>query len=243
MAVQRFSCSGFIAPRSIVKNLNVTLNESLRVISMASAENKSLRQLLDNEQQTTKDLAATNQQQRSILSSTRLSFLWRLCNSDTLQCSRCLPGWAEHDSRCFFLSSVPQKWEVARRECLDMGGDLAVVSSAADQAFLTNMTFQYVRQHPQEDFLSAWIGLQDMVKEGAYFWVSGLKLHSNVTYWRPQEPNNAIAQWEADKAGQDCVTIVPPDHIGTEDWLNSWDDIVCLGQRHFLCETAAFILV
>ncbi len=85
----------------------------------------------------------------------QLSFLWRLCNKSTPESSRHLPGWAEHISRCFFLSQEAEKWEV---ECLGMGGDLAVVLNAEDQAFLTCMTFLF----PQENFHSAWTGLQDV---------------------------------------------------------------------------------
>ncbi|XP_008273746.1 CD209 antigen-like [Stegastes partitus] len=186
--------------------------------------------------------SAENEKLQLLLNSEHLSFVWMFCNNDTLQCSHCLPGWTEHASRCFLLSQDAQKWENARRHCLDMGGDLAVVLSAEDQAFLTNMTFQYTQQHPEVNFHSAWIGMQDMVREGTHVWVNGNSIQPDLIYWRPSEPNNAIASWDVDKAGQDCVAIVPPDEIGTEDWLNSWDDIVCLGARHYICETKAFIL-
>ncbi|KAM6943501.1 galactose-specific lectin nattectin-like [Xenentodon cancila] len=171
-----------------------------------------------------------------------MPFLWSLCNKDTLQCSRCLPGWVEHGSRCFFLSKITEKWEDARRDCLKKWGDLAVVMNAEDQAFLTNMTFQYVKKHPQENFHSAWIGLQDMVKENTFIWVNGDSVKGDAIYWKELEPNNAIASWDTDRAGQDCVAILPPKRIETEGWLNSWDDIVCGGKRNYLCETTALIL-
>lgn len=44
-----------------------------------------------------------------------------------------------------------QKWGKARRKSLDKRLDLAVVLNAEDKAFLTNMTFQFVQQHPQEN--------------------------------------------------------------------------------------------
>ncbi|XP_071345034.1 low affinity immunoglobulin epsilon Fc receptor-like [Trachinotus anak] len=221
------------------RQLNLHLNKSLQIITSTSAENKHLHRLLIDERQTSEQLEAENQKQRTILFSDNLSFIWRFCNKTTLQCSRCLPGWVEHASRCFFLSLVAEKWEHARRLCLDFGGDLAVVLNAEDQAFLTNMTFEFVRKHPQVYFHSAWIGLQDMVKEGVHFWVNGNRPKSNVIYWKRMEPNNAIAYWDKDRAGQDCVAIVPPRRIGQKGWLNSWDDIVCGGKRHYLCETMA----
>uniref|UniRef100_A0A3Q3FVD0 C-type lectin domain-containing protein n=1 Tax=Labrus bergylta TaxID=56723 RepID=A0A3Q3FVD0_9LABR len=155
----------------------------------------------------------------ALLFSDRFSFLWRLCNKSTLKCSRCLPGWTEHASRCFFLSPIQRSWENTRRECFSENGDLAVVLNEADQAFLTTLTYQFVKQNPQVDFYSAWIGLQDMVREGRYWWVNGNELNS-----------------------KDFVAIVPPRDIGVKDWLKSWDDIVCVGNRHYICETQALIL-
>ncbi|XP_049456020.1 low affinity immunoglobulin epsilon Fc receptor-like [Epinephelus fuscoguttatus] len=224
------------------RQLDLLLNESLDIINTVSAESKQLRLLLHDEQQTSNQLEAKYQHQHSILFSDKLSFLWRLCDKDTLQCSRCLPGWVEHASRCFFMSQKAEKWQKARSICIDMGGDLAVVLNAEDQEFLTNMTFEFVQQHPQIHFLSAWIGLQDMVKEGVYIWVNGKTVRKDVKYWRPMEPNNAIPYWDKDRAGQDCVAIVPPSHAGQENWLNSWDDIICGGKRHYLCESTALIL-
>eukprot|EP00064_Thunnus_orientalis_P013668 superscaffoldBa00002263_g13708 len=161
---------------------------------------------------------------------------------NTLECSRCLPGWVEHASRCFFLSNKTMKWEDARRECIKIGGDLAVVLSEDDQVFLTTLTFQFAQQHPEEEFHSAWIGLQDMVKEGTHLWVNGKTPHPDLIYWRPLEPNNAMAWWDNSMAGQDCVVIVPPSSTTEENWLNSWDDIICGGERHYLCETTALDL-
>uniref|UniRef100_A0A3Q1EIT6 C-type lectin domain-containing protein n=1 Tax=Acanthochromis polyacanthus TaxID=80966 RepID=A0A3Q1EIT6_9TELE len=175
--------------------LKVTVNQSLHNNTVASADNERLQLLLTSEQQTSK-----------------LTF-----------CLRCLPGWTEHASRCFLLSTVAKQWEDARWDCFSMGGDLAVVLNAEDQAFLTNMTFQYTQQHPGEVFHSAWIGLQDMVKEGTHYWVNGNRIQSDLTYWRPSEPNNAIASWASDMAGQDCVAIVPPNEVGVGDWISMLD--------------------
>ncbi|KAM9765365.1 uncharacterized protein ACNS7B_024311 isoform 2-T2 [Menidia menidia] len=221
--------------------LNIVLNKSLSIIALASAENKKLHSMLNTERQINTQLTTINQRQSSILSANKLSFLWTLCNNVTMQCVSCPHGWVEHASRCYLLSEDQKKWEDARRTCLDNNADLAVVTSEEEQAFLTNMTYQYVKKHPDRYFHSAWIGLQDMVKEGIHFWITGERIKWDVSYWMDMEPNNAIASWDTDGAGQDCVAIVPPKAIGTEDWLNSWDDIVCGGKRHYLCETKALV--
>ncbi|XP_008399410.1 low affinity immunoglobulin epsilon Fc receptor-like [Poecilia reticulata] len=187
-------------------------------------------------------LEQDKRKQSSILSSKRLDYIWSLCNRTTLRCSRCIRGWKEHNSRCFLLTKVDKNWENARIDCLKYKGDLAVVLNAEDQAFLTNLTFQFKKANPSINFHSAWIGLQDLVKEGVHFWVNGERIKWDAIYWRPGEPNNDITTRDTDQAGQDCVSIVPPNAVGPEGWMNSWDDITCDGKRHYICETEALIL-
>ena len=110
-----------------------------------------------------------------------------------------------------------------------------MVLNAEDQAFLTNMTFQFEpRIHK-----AVWIGLQDRGEEAVFVWVNCKMLQEDVTYWQPHAPNNAVAQWDLIMSGQDCVGIVLPTEVGAENWLMSWDDIVCGGLRHYICETLA----
>uniref|UniRef100_A0A3B5LFV3 C-type lectin domain-containing protein n=1 Tax=Xiphophorus couchianus TaxID=32473 RepID=A0A3B5LFV3_9TELE len=160
---------------------NLTLLEKVNQLTSQLKSTQNKYQLTELE----------NKKQRSILSSKRLDYIWNRCDRTTLQCSRCLPGWTEHASRCFLLSNVEKTWEDARVDCLNYKGDLAVVLNAADQAFLTNLTFQFKKANPGMNFHSAWIGLQDMVKEGVHFWVNGERITWDVKYWRPGEPNNA----------------------------------------------------
>lgn len=223
-------------------HLREVLNNTLQDTAQVQLETKELKTQLNSTLEIYHLMEQVNKKLHSILLSNQLSFIWNLCDQNTLQCSRCLPGWTEHTSRCFFLSLEDETWEDARRKCLGYKGDLAVVLNAQDQAFLTNMTFQFMKAHPSIDFHSAWIGLQDMVKEGLFFWVNGKTIQQNVSYWKKNEPNNAMASWDIEKMGQDCVAIVPPADVKSEGWLNSWDDIICAGKRHYLCETDVLIL-
>ncbi|XP_032445752.1 low affinity immunoglobulin epsilon Fc receptor-like [Xiphophorus hellerii] len=225
-----------------VTSLHGVLSNALKSKEKVEREVKQLTAQIKSTQKNDQLTELENKKQRSFLSSKHLDYIWDLCDRTTLQCSRCLPGWTEHASRCFLLSNVEKTWENARVDCLNYKGDLAVVLNATDQAFLTNLTFQFKKANPRMTFHSAWIGLQDMVKEGDHIWVNGERIKSDVIYWRPGEPNNAIADWDTEKAGQDCVSILPPDEVGPEGWLNSWDDISCVGKRHYICETDALIL-
>nr|XP_029134637.1 C-type lectin domain family 4 member M-like [Labrus bergylta] len=182
-------------------HIRMRLKSTHQNVTSMRKENRRFQELLSFEQNSSMQLKAKNQQKHALLFSDRFSFLWRLCNKSTLKCSRCLPGWTEHASRCFFLSPIQRSWENTRRECFSENGDLAVVLNEADQAFLTTLTYQFVKQNPQVDFYSAWIGLQDMVREGRYWWVNGNELNSKVVYWRHLEPNNAIASWDIQQSG------------------------------------------
>ncbi|KAE8287413.1 hypothetical protein D5F01_LYC13454 [Larimichthys crocea] len=67
------------------KQLNLHLNESLKIITLQGAESKQLHQLLLNEQLNSMQLKAANEHQLSILFSTKMGFIWRFCNRDTLR--------------------------------------------------------------------------------------------------------------------------------------------------------------
>ncbi|XP_074476824.1 uncharacterized protein LOC141758915 [Sebastes fasciatus] len=226
-----------IQNHQLIKLVNSSCKENVTLLEHKYGQ---LKLLLNATQQTFMQLEAENQRQRSILSSDKMAFVWKFCNETTLQCARCEPGWVVHDSRCFFLSPETYNWERARSNCIVIGADLAVVLNADDQEFLTNLTFEFHQQHPNVSYLSAWIGLQDIVQEGKYQWVDGRSIDQDVIYWMPLEPNNAMPTWDKDREGQDCVAIVPPKHRGQANWLYTWDDIVCVGSRNFICETMAF---
>ncbi|XP_032445747.1 CD209 antigen-like protein B [Xiphophorus hellerii] len=239
--LDRIPCNLTLLEREI-NTLNGFLSNALIAKEQALRKVNQLMSQLKSTQNNYQLTELENKKQRSILSSKRLDYMWNRCDRTTLQCSRCLRGWTEHASRCFLLSNVEKTWENARVDCRNYKGDLAVVLDAADQAFLTNLTFQFKKANPGMNFHSAWIGLQDMVKEGVHFWVNGERIKWDVKYWRPGEPNNAKAAGDTEQAGEDCVSILPPDEVGPEGWLNSWDDITCVGKRHYICETDALIL-
>ncbi|MDP3997793.1 MAG: lectin-like protein [Candidatus Andersenbacteria bacterium] len=70
-------------------------------------------------------------------------------------------------------------WPVADYYARNLGGHLATINDAAENAWIT-------RAFPGEPYL--WIGLNDVEQEGRFAWSSG----QSVTYtnWAPGEPNN-----------------------------------------------------
>ena len=172
--------------------------------------------------------------------SEELSFLWRFCNRTTYNCSWCPPGWTEHDSRCYHLFNLTDTWQNAQATCVHYTGHLPVVLNRKDQMFLTRMATESRDQNPK--IVGIWIGLTDIVKEGEYLWVNGQRLISNRSFWQPGNPNNLIPSYDKIGEGQDCVVIVPPKNYKNITWYNSWDDVMCRGERHFICEIKNFLL-
>lgn len=201
-------------------------------INRLSRENETLRKVADNYPNMMSEMsicAKTLQGLRTIVFQQKFSSIWDYCNNQTLKCAHCMPNWTEHLSQCFFFSTDEKPWAKARANCIRMGGDLAVISNEKDQRFLTHL----VKNATVVKLRAAWIGLSDMVTEDKFVWVDAKDVRD--TYWRENEPNNHIASWDMEKkTGQDCVTIE-----AAGEWPNSWDDVICTGERHYICETMA----
>lgn len=219
--------------------LLLELNRSQERKLRMSAEKRNLTMQLREQPKISARLREQNRLLHAILHSNQASFIWNLCSETTLQCMRCPAGWQEHNARCFYLSATEKDLGKARLDCFDYGGDLAVVSDAKDQDFLTNLTLDFVRENPDNEFLGAWIGLTDLTLEGSFQWVNASKLNENATYWHSR-PNNKT---ESDKtlAGEGCVIIRPLKKTGWER-LHTWEDLNCWERRHYFCETAVLIL-
>eukprot|EP00058_Branchiostoma_floridae_P019221 XP_002604710.1 hypothetical protein BRAFLDRAFT_80319 [Branchiostoma floridae] len=73
----------------------------------------------------------------------------------------CPPGWTSYHDNCFLTSSDQRSWQDASSACRQMGGDLASISTATEQALLTSL------------LAGGWVGLE----QGAfcYQYKSGVK--------------------------------------------------------------------
>jgi hypothetical protein len=124
---------------------------------------------------------------------------------------------------CFFAFEGPETWQNARQRCIDAGGDLARIDSAAE-----NDTVFVLANTPaitgQPDW---WLGGNDLVTENRFVW-----LDDNVEIvaplfeiWRDGEPNDGGTN------GEDCM-ILEADNANRE-----WDDRECEGDVFpYICE-------
>jgi hypothetical protein len=82
-----------------------------------------------------------------------------------------------YNGHSYYRSTGNAIWTVARQNCINMGGHLVTVTTAAENSFIFGL------------WPSGWIGLTDEVTEGVWQWVTGEAY--SYTSWNPGEPNNA----------------------------------------------------
>ncbi|KAI5087394.1 immune-related, lectin-like receptor 2 [Silurus meridionalis] len=133
---------------------------------------------------------------------------------------KCEEGWISHDLKCYYFSTFKLNWTRSRDECVGKGGHLVIITSRAEQNFVSS---QIVKTH--------WIGLNDLETEGKWVWVNNQE--TSVTFWyrSPKgidEPDNWTKE---DPSGENCVAL-GNDEGGT----NKWFDASCRKQKQFICE-------
>lgn len=82
-----------------------------------------------------------------------------------------------YNGHSYYRSTGSMTWTNARQACLNMGGHLVTVTSAAENTFIFNL------------WPSGWIGLTDEVVEGQWRWVTGEPY--SYQSWNSGEPNNS----------------------------------------------------
>ena len=82
-----------------------------------------------------------------------------------------------YNGHSYYRSTGSMFWSDARQACLNMGGHLVTVTTAAENSFIFGL------------WPSGWIGLTDEVIEGQWRWVTNETY--SYTSWNPGEPNNA----------------------------------------------------
>ena len=82
-----------------------------------------------------------------------------------------------YNGHSYYRSTGSMTWTSAKQACINMGGHLVTITSAAENNFVFNT------------WPSGWIGFTDESVEGQWRWVTG----ESVTYtnWNGGEPNNA----------------------------------------------------
>ncbi|XP_075993516.1 galactose-specific lectin nattectin-like [Genypterus blacodes] len=124
----------------------------------------------------------------------------------------CPSGWSLFGTRCFNYFGIGKIWVDAELACQAIGGNLASVHSAGEDAFLRNLIFNKSGSHRR-----TWIGGSDAVKEGVWLWSDGSKFV--FKRWLPGQPGNTGGK-------EHCMEM----NIG-----NKWNDVQCIVAYPFIC--------
>src|SRR5688572_31756078 len=74
-------------------------------------------------------------------------------------------------------------WLTAEAEAIALGGHLATINNAAENAWVATMFSNYGGQER-----SLWIGLNDQAQEGVFVWANGEA--ASYRNWEPGQPDN-----------------------------------------------------
>ena len=117
----------------------------------------------------------------------------------------------ENRGSTYALCNATANWNDARAACQTYAYDLAVLSTAQEQAEVHDL----VRARIDNSY---WIGLSDTAEEGVFAWVDGSRLTDDS--WNVGEPNAA-------QPDEDCVHAQP---------MGTWNDARCVQTFRYLCE-------
>ncbi|XP_019728526.1 low affinity immunoglobulin epsilon Fc receptor-like [Hippocampus comes] len=122
----------------------------------------------------------------------------------------CPTKWVKFKEKCYYISEKGEtkSWTLSRRDCQDRGGDLVIVTSKAEEDFIS---VYYDR---------VWIGLSDLDHEGEWKWVNGNKLDFEG-FWQKGEPNDK-------SSAENCV-----EHSRSG---RGWNDMRCRERLSWICE-------
>lgn len=120
----------------------------------------------------------------------------------------------ERNGHRYFCSLYSATWEQAKTDCGAVGGYLAVMDDAGENAFVASKLMGR----------NAYIGLSDSNTEGTFEWVNGAPL--NFTNWAAGQPDNLNGL-------QDYVEMAPS---------GLWSDQYAFIRNEFVCEIPCYTI-
>jgi cysteine-rich repeat protein len=111
------------------------------------------------------------------------------------------------DAHAYRVIWQPLEWTAAMSACAALGGHVATLDSADEQAFVQPLATVEMR-----------LGMTDLVTEGTFVWTTGEPM--TYTNWVPGEPNDS-------PNNSDCASILPG---------GAWADSKCTAAIPTICE-------
>ncbi|XP_077637404.1 C-type lectin domain family 4 member D-like [Lonchura striata] len=134
----------------------------------------------------------------------------------------CPKGWRRFQRSCYFLSLDRMNCAESAQNCTGMGSQLVVITSKAEQEFLSMQISQPLRR---DNF---YIGLFE-VKVGQWQWIAMSPYNGTPTFWRQGEPS--------DNLDGNCTVM---DVVGVTLYI--WNNVKPFTMHHRICEAGAVIV-
>ena len=137
----------------------------------------------------------------------------------------CSTGWVAYGKSCFLVIDIPTlEWNDARRNCQKLGGDLAKITSAAENQFIYNL----ISKQSKTTDNGAWLGLHRKA-DTKYYWADDTPL-AGYAPWYTGEPNNPSLE--------KCGNMFGPSDAGK----GKWNDIRCSVDKNYVTTKAPVVL-
>uniref|UniRef100_A0A9J2PE84 C-type lectin domain-containing protein n=1 Tax=Ascaris lumbricoides TaxID=6252 RepID=A0A9J2PE84_ASCLU len=150
--------------------------------------------------------------------------------SETVQQSSCPNEWKKNGSYCYRFMTVPHTWQDAESVCVGMGGHLASIHSAAENAFIIGLSgIRSFYGAPANTLLAnTWIGLKGY-GSSAWHWVDGTVF--DYQYWGPMYPS-----WHFEQCGQLIYRSLNNGRFSSSI-LSTWNNFECsMAVENFVCK-------
>ena len=137
--------------------------------------------------------------------------------------SACPDGWVRYGNSCFLIIDIrTPEWSDARRNCQKLGGDLAKITSAAENQFI----FGLLLKQKKITHFGVWLGLHRKA-DNKFYWADDTLL-TGYNAWNTGEPNSF-----SEKCGQ---------MYGTGSVKGRWNEIPCTLTRNSNVKNAPVVL-
>ena len=118
-------------------------------------------------------------------------------------------GWVSFANNSYLIIDIPTlNWTHARRICQMLGGDLAIIRSAAENAFIFKLVIKQSTLHNW----GVWLGFVRKA-DNKFYWIDGTAMANGYTAWGRGEPNSV-----QEKCGN---------MFGKGGRAGKWNDIPC----------------
>ena len=121
-------------------------------------------------------------------------------------------GWVYYGNFGYLIIDIRTlKWSDARRTCQMLGGDLAIIKSAAENNFI----FTLLRKQKTITAWGVWLGFVRKA-DNKFYWIDDTPLAKGYTAWGSGEPNNG-------DGNEKCGTMFGL----ANSYGGKWNDLSC----------------